>query len=127
MPVTGVTDSVWYCYLVNIDQKLGVVSQYLYTRNAITDFDAMRLRSPELKLISYTASKADNQQFEIDYDLNIKASDTKLTNIRIYSDIILPEFHSKVLNQNIVKDHQYLILADNANTIMKAPNNFPYN
>lgn len=126
MPV-AVTDSVWYCYVANIDQRNGLVNQYLYKRNITNEADAIKLRSSKLLLLtSSSVSMAERQQFEIDYDMNILASDSKLTNIRIFNDIIDPAVHDKVLNQQIVRDSQYLILADNANKIMKAKN-YPYN
>lgn len=123
----SVTSSVWYCYLVNIDQRNLKVDQYLYKRNVTNEDDAIKLRSSKLLLLATSSNTiSENQEFEIDYDMNILASNSKITNIRIFNDIVLPDVHDKVLNQNIVRDSQYLILADNSNKVMKAKN-FPYN
>ncbi len=128
MTVSAITNSVWYCYVANLDQRNLKVDQYLYKRNVTKESDAVKLRSSKLQLVQYkTDSISDAQEFDlIDYVMNISGSDIKLTNIRIFNDIILPEVHDKVLNQNIVRDAQYLILADNSNRIMKS-NQYPYN
>ena len=52
--------------------------------------------------------------FNINKTITIFASDIKLTNIRIFNDMIPNEHKSNILVQRIVQDANYLILADNA-------------
>jgi len=52
--------------------------------------------------------------FDIDKYIDITASDMKLTNIRIFNDIIPDKSISNILLQRVIKEANYLILADNA-------------
>jgi len=73
------------------------------------------LANPDLKIISninYTGVSLNS--FNINKTITIFASDIKLTNIRIYNDLIPNEHKSNMLIQRIVQDSNYLILADNA-------------
>ena len=51
----------------------------------------------------------------------------KMTNIRLFSDVIPQSEQNKILNQYIIADDsKYLIFADNANIRLILPN-FPLN
>jgi hypothetical protein len=52
--------------------------------------------------------------FSIDKTITIFASDIKMTNIRIFNDVIPEQSKSNILQQRIIQDSNYLILADNA-------------
>jgi len=52
--------------------------------------------------------------FSIDKIITINSSDIKLTNIRIYDDVIPEDSKSNLLLQRVVQDSNNLILADNA-------------
>ena len=54
--------------------------------------------------------------------IKLKASNVKLTNFRIFNDVIPDDQKSNVLNQNIIEDNNHLILADNANRQLYAAN-----
>ena len=46
----------------------------------------------------------------------------KITNIRLFIDVIPENQHSKILNQSIIRDDsKYLIFADNANQRLVLP------
>jgi hypothetical protein len=52
-------------------------------------------------------------------------SDMKVTNIRLFTDIIPESTFDKILNQAIIRDDsKYLVFADNANTRLVLPH-FP--
>lgn len=54
--------------------------------------------------------------FSHNQDIQIYGSNNfKLTNIRIFVDVIPDDQESNILNQQIVRDAQYLLFADNAN------------
>jgi hypothetical protein len=52
--------------------------------------------------------------FDIDQTITVYASDIKMTNLRIFNDVIPEESKSNILLQRVIQDAQYLILADNA-------------
>ena len=55
-------------------------------------------------------------------NINIKGSNIYMTNIRIFNDVIQPEETSNILNQLIIHNAQYLIMADNANRQLQTVN-----
>ena len=67
-----------------------------------------------LKVLSITYDNIPLNSFNIDQIITLYASDIKMTNIRIYNDVIPEEAKSNVLLQRIVQDANYLILGDNA-------------
>jgi hypothetical protein len=53
--------------------------------------------------------------FEIDKVITINSSDIKLTNIRIYDDVVSINSKNNILIQRVVQDADHLIIGDNAN------------
>ncbi len=75
----------------------------------------VRLTNPELvKVLTTTYIGLTPASFSIDETITIYASDIKMTNIRIYDDIITEDEKSNMLIQRVVQDADHLILADNA-------------
>lgn len=126
----ALSENVWYCYLVNIDQRNRKLTQYIYKRNvAIEDEDQSKFLSNTILQKVYD-NEIDLIPFEYELE-NINAeillSDKKMTNIRLFNDIIPESEHNKLLNQYIVADDsKFLIFADNANLKLTLPN-FPFN
>jgi hypothetical protein len=62
-------------------------------------------------------------EFELEnVSARILGCDMKITNIRLFSDVIPENQHSKMLNQSIIRDDsKYLIFADNANQRLVLP------
>ena len=54
--------------------------------------------------------------------MTLKACDIKLTNIRVFDDVIPEESKSNILLQRVIQDADYLILADNATRQLYTPN-----
>jgi len=52
--------------------------------------------------------------FNINETITVMSSDIKLTNLRIFNDLIPDVSKSNILLQRIIQDSDYLILADNA-------------
>jgi len=127
MPLTTIEDNVWYCYTINIDQRQRKVSQFLYKRDVTNEKDARKLDKANLKLVNSNELDFTIGEFEFDNgnDIIIQGSNMRLTNIRIYNDIVDQPSHNKILNQYIIRDTDYLILGDNSNKkILLA--NYPY-
>lgn len=123
MPI-NIEENIWYSFLLNVDQRRGNLSQYLYKRDSDDEKMSSFLPNTSLRLLTTQEWKHNSKFIELDQkNATIKASDMKITNIRIFEDIIEKEVHSKILNQSIIgNDSKYLILADNANTRLNLPN-----
>jgi len=123
LPISGISTDVWYCYLVNIDQRQGKIDQYLYRRNVDREDEAKFLTSIALKKLFSNSLSLTSQFIEIEQDrAEILASDMKLTNIRLFSDVIPLEEHSELLTlAKVGNDARFLIFADNANTRITLP------
>lgn len=117
LPVSGLSQDTWYCFLVNVDQRIGTIEQFLYKRVGQTEQENSRVSSIELNLLFSNSLTLTRKFIEIENTrAKILASNMKLTNIRLFSDIIPREKHSEILSlSKIGNDSKYLIFADNAN------------
>ena len=133
---TGATDSatdiyenIWYCYVINIDQRNRKLDQWIYKRNVELDSedDAKLLPSTVLERVFTNTQDYTPVDFQlVGIDSLIYASDMKVTNIRLFSEVIPVTEHNKILNQYIIADDsKYLVFADNASTKIVLPY-FPY-
>jgi hypothetical protein len=107
-----IEDNQWYCYLVNIDQRQRKIKQFLYKRPSngkgrINELELVTSFEQELEIFNY--------EFSDDIDMNIKGSVMNITNIRVFNEVIPENVHNKTLTENIIRDANYLIMADNAN------------
>ena len=123
LPLSSITTDVWYCYLVNIDQRQRKIQQYLYKRNVDIEDEAKFLTSITLKKLFSNELDLTSQFIEIESEsAQILASDMKLTNIRLFSDVIPESDHSELLTlAKVGNDARFLIFADNANTRITLP------
>jgi hypothetical protein len=120
----GLEEDTWYCYLLNIDQRLRTITQYIYKRNVDDEDDAQNLPNTLLKLVYENTQDMIPVEFQLEgVFAEIFASDMKMTNIRLFTDVIPKEEHNKMLNQAIIGEaSKYLVFADNANTRLSLPN-----
>ena len=120
----GLDEETWYCYLVNIDQRLRTITQYIYKRNTDDEDDAQNLPNTLLQLVYENTQDMVPVEFQLEgVFAEIFASDMKMTNIRLFTDILPKEGHNKLLNQAIIgESSKYLVFADNANTRLNLPN-----
>lgn len=123
-------EDVWYCYVLNVNQRSKILEQYIYKRNTEDEDKAGNLNSTLLKKVYENTIDITPVSYIIEnnnVNPKIIASDMKVTNIRTFIDVIPEEVHNKVLNQYIIgDDSKYLIFADNATTRLYLPR-FPYN
>ena len=120
---TGLNEETWYGYILNVDQRQRKVSQYIYKRNIEDEDLGSRLSTTILKKVISNELDLVPVEFELE---NISAKllgcDMKITNIRLFIDVIPVDQHSKMLNQSVVRDDsKYLIFADNANQKLVLP------
>jgi hypothetical protein len=115
---TDLLISVWYGLVLNIDQRSKSLSLSIYKRDVEDEADAGKLNSTKLDLVYTHQLSLVPQAITIDNSIaaNILASNMRITNIRLFTDIIPQKAQDKILNQQIIgKDTKYLIFADNAN------------
>jgi hypothetical protein len=129
--VSALEEETWYCYVLNIDQRQRKMEQFIYKRNVEFEEDAANLPNTLLKQVYKDVQDIEPAQYniEVSSDINpvILGSDMKLTNIRLFMDVIPEDYHNKILNQYIIRDDsKYLVFADNANTRIYLPK-FPLN
>ncbi len=120
---SGLGEDVWYSYLLNIDQRKRTISHFIYKRDIEDEDLGNMINSTKLKLVRTKVSPLNNFEFNIDnISANILSSDMKITNIRLLSEVIPLNEHSKFLNQYHLRDDtKYLIFADNANQRLVLP------
>ena len=120
----SLSEETWYGLLVNIDQRNRKITHYIYKRNVDDEDDAEQLRSTQLRQVY----KREQDLVPISFRLEtttakIMSGDFKITNIRLFSQIVPEEEINKILNQSILRDDtKYLIMGDNANKKLTLPN-----
>jgi len=126
--VFALDEDVWYCYVLNVDQRNREMTQWIYKRD-ITDEDA---GGSAITTILQNVYKGVQTIVPFEYVIegdycSILGSDMKITNVRLFMDVIPENYHNKILNQYIIRDDsKYMVFADNATTRIYLPN-FPYN
>jgi hypothetical protein len=128
---SALEEETWYCYVLNIDQRIRKMEQFIYKRNVEFEEDAANLSNTILDQVYKNSQDITPVSYNIDIlsgiNPSILGSDMKLTNIRLFSDIIPEGYHNKILNQYIIgDDSKYLVFADNATTRIYLPK-FPFN
>lgn len=123
-------EDVWYCIVVNIDQRNRNIGYFIYKRDTDDEDDAANLVNNLLKKV-YSGNV--DMTTPIEYQLEntsceILGSDMSITNIRVFTETIPEDYHNKILNQYIIRDDsKYLIFADNATTRIYTLPIFPFN
>lgn len=125
--IEALYEDVWYCYIVNVDQRNRKINQYIYKRDVENEDDAKYSPSTILKLVYSDEQVQTPVQYELEETSpRILISDIKMTNLRLFTDVVPVEEHSKILNQYVIADDaKYLVFADNANLKIVLPN-FPF-
>jgi len=134
--VNALYEDVWYCYVINLDQRNRVMNQYIYKRNIDIDDEENARYLPKTTLQSVYTDEQTINPIEFEFDNvtenngitpKVMVSDMQMTNIRMFNNIIPVVEHNIILNQYIVtEDTKYLIFADNANLRLVLPT-FPFN
>lgn len=119
-------EEVWYCYVCNIDQRNRKMEQFIYKRDVDFEEDAGKLINNFLRPVYSDSQDIEPTYFQMEgVTPSILGSDMKLTNIRLFTNVIPEDSHNKILNQAIIRDDsKYLVFADNANTRLVLPS-FP--
>ena len=119
-------EEVWYCYVVNIDQRQRKLEQWIYKRDCNDETKAGSLISTILRKEYYNVQDITPIEYLIEYTVTdsckLLGSDMKATNIRLFNDVIPETHHNKILNQYIIgDDSKHLVFADNATSRIYLP------
>jgi hypothetical protein len=119
----GIDEEIWYGYILNIDQRNRRLSQYLYKRNTDDEELGTQIMTTVLNQVKSSVSDITPKEFQLENVLaKLLGSDMKITNIRLFNDVIPDNQHSKILNQLVIgNDSRNLIFADNANQRLVLP------
>jgi hypothetical protein len=119
----ALTEDTWYCYVLNVDQRNKKAEQFIYKRNVDEEDEAANLSYTMLRQLYKQSFDIEQFEFEAEgFNPEILASDMKITNIRLFTEIIPETEHNKMCNQYIIRDDsKYLIFADNATTRLYLP------
>jgi hypothetical protein len=120
---SGLNEETWYGYILNVDQRQRKISQYVYKRNIEDEDLGSRISTTILRSVNSSVMDLEPVEFTLEnISAKIKGGDMKITNIRLFIDVIPENQHSKMLNQSIIRDDsKYLIFADNANQKLVLP------
>jgi hypothetical protein len=116
-------EDTWYCYVLNIDQRNKKAEQFIYKRDVDEEDEAANLSYTMLRQLYKQSFDIEQFEFESEgFNPEILGSDMKMTNIRLFTQIIPEKEHNKICNQYIIRDDsKYLIFADNATTRLYLP------
>ena len=117
-------EDVWYCYVLNVDQRNRKLEHHVYKRNVDDENDAASLSSTILRKVYQGSQDITPITYQIERNVTcqILASDMSVTNIRLFMETIPAEQHNKICNQYIIRDDsKYLVFADNATTRLYLP------
>lgn len=122
----GLLEQTWYCYVLNVNQRQRKIEQYIYKRDVDNEDEAASLTSTILRSEYENTQDMVPDGFELENTYGmLLGSDMKLTNVRLFVDVIPKDNHNKILNQYIIRDDsKYMVFADNATTRLYL-NNFP--
>ena len=117
-------EDVWYCYVLNVDQRNRKLEHHVYKRNVDDETDAANLSSTILRKVYSNSQDMTPITYQIERNVTcqILASDMSVTNIRLFMETIPADQHNKICNQYIIRDDsKYLVFADNATTRLYLP------
>jgi len=117
-------EDVWYCYVLNVDQRNRKLEHHVYKRNVDDENDAANLSSTILRKVYQGSQDITPITYQIERNVTcqILASDMSVTNIRLFMETIPADQHNKICNQYIIRDDsKYLVFADNATTRLYLP------
>lgn len=117
-------ENIWYSLVVNIDQRQSLLTAYIYKRNCEYEEDAVNLGSSKLAQLYKVSCSITPSVIELGPTINasILGSDAKMTNIRMFLDIIPESEHNKILNTDIIgADYKYIIFADHVDRDVVLP------
>ena len=126
MTTNVLSDSTWYALVININQRTNALELYLYKRNVDYEDDAETLNSSKLRQLYKFEQGIVPSNIDITPNTNaaILGSNIKITNLRLFNDVIPETSHNKILNLYLIgKDYKYVIFVDNANQDANMPFN----
>lgn len=109
----------WYALVMLMDQTQGTWQYFIYRRQS--DINPRSYNDPKLRMIKTDTGILEPVEWNITTDMVIHGSEMKMTNIRVFSELIDVPNIQMVLSQYIIRESGKLIFADNANKQMQLP------
>ena len=110
----------WYGLVLNINNKFLQVSASLYRLDSTNNNGTTQGNRPQdndnslIKEYSLVNNVNAPLIWDAGSNYHLRGSNTKITNIRVFTSVIELEQHSNILNQYVVRDNQLSIIIDNA-------------
>lgn len=119
IPISELQINHWYAFVLQMNQVQQKWEYFIYRRQS--DINPRSYMNPELVLVKADNGKLTPIEYNIQTNIVIFGSELKMTNIRIFKELI--EFNNlqMVLSQSIIRESGKLILADNVNKQDKLP------
>ena len=121
IPLLNFTENIWYCFLINIDQRQSKLELAVYTRQnengqILTDSKFIKFHKMIFDIIpqSFTINENPFIGGINRFDTNGNRNKWYMTNIRLYNQVMNDKQRAKVLNENIIRDSSLTIIVDNA-------------
>lgn len=103
----------WYALVVLMNQQMGTWQYFIYRRQS--DVNPRSYVDPKLTLIASDTGDLEPVDWNIDTNMIIRGSEMKLTNLRVFTELINVSEMQMILSQYIIRESGKLIFADNAN------------
>ena len=110
----------WYGLVLNINHIFLQVSMSLYRLDSTNDNGTTQGNRPQdsdnslIKEYSLVNNANAPLIWDAGSNYHLRGSNTKITNVRVFTSVIELEQHSNILNQYVVRDNQLSIIIDNA-------------
>ena len=115
MPLDAdITNDDFYGIFINISNQFRQISSYLWQRKWVENDPSSPQTTDLFNIYNRTINNVEPTERSNDNNFEILASNSLITNIRLYDTIIEFEKQSLILNQNIVKDSHRALIIDNA-------------
>lgn len=115
MPLDAdITSEDFYGVFINVSNEFRQISSYLWQRKWVANNPSSPQTTDLFNIYNRTINNVEPDDRSNTKVFEILASNTLMTNIRLYDTIVEFEKQSLILNQNIVKDSQRALIIDNA-------------
>ena len=118
---TSLTDDKWYGIFINMSNRFRQVSTYIWERKWVEDIPSSPRTTELYNIYNKTINSIIPEDRIAEKNLQVLASNSELTNIRLFTETSEIEKQSNILNQNIVIDSQNALIIDNALPHLKLP------
>jgi len=118
---SSLTDDKWYGIFINMSNRFRQVSAYIWERKWVEDIPSSPRTTELYNIYNKTINSVIPEDRIAEKNFQVLASNSELTNIRLFTETSEIEKQSNILNQNIVIDSQNALIIDNALPHLRLP------